>query len=371
MIADEIAVMDRPSVTFGDWGTVGSGSPLRPLIPTFAETPVKLVAYSPPSGPVTELYQRYIQADLGNAEFKTNLLEGLAKEETFAGKLVQMEGQYSSGRRVLRGRDLLKELVSDAALSAAPLDERHQPGELFNVEDERARRATLRIIAIEASINLTNAMVVANKTGHLPVTDDPRGGVAQVSPDGLPVQAQLASDLGDRAAQGTELVDHEVVLLSNHGSSSAGSRRLLLGRNVTESSGARHLFAGEFSIATSGEFTIGSDRPAWAFRGRRARWRGGRRWRGRVTPAARRSRWTVTRLTGRPSAWSLSVRWVVFRPAYLPRASVRICSRRAAGRRRPSWRSRASSHQTCRSLRRRLAAAWAPVMRPSRTRRSV
>ncbi len=124
MIADEIAVMDRPSVTFGDWGTVGSGSPLRPWIPAFAETPVKLVAYSPPSGPVSELYQRYVQADLENAEFKTILLEGLTRDETFAGKLVQMEGQYRSGGRVLRGGDLLKELVSDAALSAAPLAER-------------------------------------------------------------------------------------------------------------------------------------------------------------------------------------------------------------------------------------------------------
>jgi hypothetical protein len=55
----------------------------------------------------------------------------------------------------------------------APLDEKHKPGELFNVEDERARRATLRGIAIEASTNLTNAMVVSNRTGHLPVTDDP------------------------------------------------------------------------------------------------------------------------------------------------------------------------------------------------------
>jgi hypothetical protein len=103
MIADEIGVMDRPSVTFGDWDTVGSASPLRPWIPAFAETPVKLVAYSPPSGPVAELYQRYIQADLENAEFKAILLEGLARDETFAGKLVSMESQYQSGRRMLRG----------------------------------------------------------------------------------------------------------------------------------------------------------------------------------------------------------------------------------------------------------------------------
>jgi hypothetical protein len=88
-----------------------------------------------------------------------------------------------------------------------------------------------------------------------------RGGLAQVSPDGLPVQAQLASDLGDRAAQGTEPVDDEVILLSDHGFSSAGPRRLLRRRNVTESLGARHLFAREFSIATNGKLIIGSDTP--------------------------------------------------------------------------------------------------------------
>jgi hypothetical protein len=44
LVADEIAVMDRPSINFGDWGTVGSTSPMRSWIPAFAETPVRLVA---------------------------------------------------------------------------------------------------------------------------------------------------------------------------------------------------------------------------------------------------------------------------------------------------------------------------------------
>ena len=71
-------------------------------------------------------------------------------------------------------------------------------------------------------------------------------------------------------------MDHEVVLLSDHGPSLAGSWDALPEGNTIESSDARHLVVssrggGEFLIATSGEFTIGGDKPNQRIRRRSRR----------------------------------------------------------------------------------------------------
>jgi hypothetical protein len=67
LIADEIGFMDRPSITFKEWGTIGRDSEIRSY--QTSGLPILLSAHSPPSGPVTELYSRYIEADLKNRDF--------------------------------------------------------------------------------------------------------------------------------------------------------------------------------------------------------------------------------------------------------------------------------------------------------------
>ncbi len=89
----------------------------------------------------------------------------------------------------------------------------------------------------------------------------------EMRPDRLPIQTKFSGDLGNRIAKGAESMDHKGLLLSDHGSSLAGSWDSLPEWNSIDSSGARHLIVssqegGEFSIAITGEFTIGVDSAA-------------------------------------------------------------------------------------------------------------
>lgn len=171
VLADDIAVMDRPSVSFPRWGTVGHQSPLRDWVPAFADTPVRLHAYAPPSGPAELLYLPYVEADLASEEFRRIVLDGLADDESFAGKLVQLDADYPSERRIWRGRDIVRILAGDRTLTPVSVDFESR-GRLFDLGDEEGRRIALRSVLVEASIKITSAMVVAETTGFLPVADD-------------------------------------------------------------------------------------------------------------------------------------------------------------------------------------------------------
>src|SRR5262245_45948796 len=78
LVAEEIGFMDRPSVTFPKWGTIGMSSPWRNV--SSDKSPVKISVYAPPSGPVRELYKKYIEADFTNPDFKTIFLDGFTSD---------------------------------------------------------------------------------------------------------------------------------------------------------------------------------------------------------------------------------------------------------------------------------------------------
>ena len=62
LLADEVGFMDRPSVTFGKFGTVGMASEFRRIDTTGSA--VRFSVHEPPAGPASELYLRYVDADL-------------------------------------------------------------------------------------------------------------------------------------------------------------------------------------------------------------------------------------------------------------------------------------------------------------------
>jgi hypothetical protein len=67
LIGSELVFMDRPSVTFEKWGTVGHKSPFR-QVDTRGD-PVQISVHAPPAGPAHGLYAPYAAADFGNPEF--------------------------------------------------------------------------------------------------------------------------------------------------------------------------------------------------------------------------------------------------------------------------------------------------------------
>jgi hypothetical protein len=95
LIADEIGFMDRPSVTFKGWGTVGSQSEIRQI--KMDDAPIKISVHAPPSGPVNQLYQNYIAADLNNVHFVETFLEGLKNDIAFQELFVQLKANYGQG----------------------------------------------------------------------------------------------------------------------------------------------------------------------------------------------------------------------------------------------------------------------------------
>lgn len=167
LLADEIAFMDRPSVTLGSFGTVGHESEFRQL--RTEDSPILFSVHAPPAGQEKDLYLRYIEADLKDNDFIRIVIDGLKSDEIFRRRLVQLEANYGWGS----GLEVLNELLKDPTLYdgeySSPTDR-----ELLYVPDTPSgRRQTLSVLLIEASIQVTNALLVAESTQLSPISDDP------------------------------------------------------------------------------------------------------------------------------------------------------------------------------------------------------
>lgn len=167
LLADEIAFMDRPSVTVENFGTVGRESEFRQF--RIEDAPVAFSVHVPPDGDKRDLYLRYIDADLKDANFIRIVLNGLKSDITFQRRLVQLEANYGWGT----GRQVLDELVKDPTLYDGEYGSPTEPKLLYVPDTMAGRRQTLGTLLIEASIQVTNALIVAESARLDPVSDDP------------------------------------------------------------------------------------------------------------------------------------------------------------------------------------------------------
>lgn len=167
LLADEIAFMDRPSVMVGNFGTVGRDSEFRKF--RIDDAPVSFSIHAPPDGQKKDLYLRYIEADLKDANFIRIVLNGLKNDATFQRRLVQLEANYGWGT----GRQVLDELLKDPTLYEGEYGSPTEPKLLYVPDTVAGRRQTLSTLLIEASIEVTNALIVAESAQLSPVSDDP------------------------------------------------------------------------------------------------------------------------------------------------------------------------------------------------------
>jgi hypothetical protein len=167
LLADEIAFMDRPSVMVGKIGTVGRDSEFRQFL--IEDAPVAFSIHAPPDGEKKDLYLRYIEADLKDANFVRIVLDGLKADVTFQRRLVQLEANYGWGT----GRQVLDELLKDPTLYEGEYGSPTEPELLYVPDTTVGRRQTLGTLLIEASIQVTNALIVAESAQLDPVSDDP------------------------------------------------------------------------------------------------------------------------------------------------------------------------------------------------------
>lgn len=134
LLADEIAFMDRSSVTFGSFGTIGRESEFRRF--NTGETPIKFSVFSPPSGPASTLYRQYVEADLKNPEFIRTILYGLRADAIFQGRLISPDGNYGWGT----GRQIVAALLSDPTLYEGTYDLESDRKHLYVPDTPEGRR---------------------------------------------------------------------------------------------------------------------------------------------------------------------------------------------------------------------------------------
>ena len=167
LIANEIAFMDRPSVTFGDWGTIGIDSEFRRI--DTSNAPITFSVHAPPSGPASRLYRDYIDADLGNNNFISSFITGLSSDKIFQSRFISLEANYGS----FTGKDVLDALLQDSSLREANLKDPVRGHLMYQISTPEGRLETLKLLLVEASIYVTNALVISESSELLPVADDP------------------------------------------------------------------------------------------------------------------------------------------------------------------------------------------------------
>lgn len=167
LLADEIAFMDRPSVTFGNFGTVGADSAFRRF--DTGDAPIQFSVWAPPSGPANELYRRYVESDLQDAAFIHTVLDGIKNDPLFRSRVIQPSANYGWGT----GQQIVEALGRDPSLYDGTYDLARDPKLMYVPDTEEGRRHTVGALLLEASIHTTNALVVAEEAQSIPVSDDP------------------------------------------------------------------------------------------------------------------------------------------------------------------------------------------------------
>jgi hypothetical protein len=168
LLGSELCFLDRPSVTFGNWGTIGHQSNLRRF--SSEGLPLKISVHSPPSGSAQGLYAPFVEADLANPTFIKIVLDGLANDPSFAEKLLPLEANYGG----LTGTDLRNRLAADLSLYAATfsIDDQDDPQLLYRPDTREGRVAIAKTTLVNVSIEVTSALITADVIEALPIADD-------------------------------------------------------------------------------------------------------------------------------------------------------------------------------------------------------
>jgi hypothetical protein len=170
VLGDELVFLDRPSVTFGNWGTIGHQSVMR-RVSFDGGAPVKISVVEPPGGPAHVLYESYVRADITNRAFVAAFLDGLKSDHVFAERLLPPGANYGDGRD---GVDLRRSLVADQSLYDAVLDlsQQDHPSLMYKPDTPDGRIAVVKTLLVDASIQVTSALLMADEIDALPIADD-------------------------------------------------------------------------------------------------------------------------------------------------------------------------------------------------------
>jgi hypothetical protein len=137
-------------------------------VDAFKGKPVGLAICTPPSGPARGIYRQYIEADLVNLNLRRIVLEGLQADDCFASKLIALDAKYGS----FGGREVVAAIRRDPSLATVEFNDLLLSTRPYQIDDPASLRETVKMMVVETSIQLTNAMLFSLKDEIVPVTDD-------------------------------------------------------------------------------------------------------------------------------------------------------------------------------------------------------
>ena len=116
------------------------------------------------------LFESYVQADIGNPAFVKAFFNGLKNDDVFAEQLLARDANYGNGRN---GIDIRRLLVADQSLYDVALDlSQDHPSLMYKPETPEGRRAVAKTLIVDASVQVTSALLIADEIDALPIADD-------------------------------------------------------------------------------------------------------------------------------------------------------------------------------------------------------
>ena len=111
-----------------------------------------------------------MQADITNPGFIKAFLDGLREDNIFAERFLPPTANYGDGRN---GVDIRRLLAADESLYNVALDlSQDHPSLMYKPETPAGRRAVFKTLIVDASIQVTSALLMADEIDALPIADD-------------------------------------------------------------------------------------------------------------------------------------------------------------------------------------------------------
>ncbi len=175
---DELHVMDRPSLAFGDGRgqmlTIGAQSPLRSYEASFRESGVPFYVHPAPGGPVEGKWYEQIKADVNDAEFLKRFQDGLKNSARFRRLQIQPGnyapfGDENDVARMLIAVDVSLDLASHGTAMSLFEDHTIRPIDLSTTAG-CAKHLIWKAVICSAKLNF--ALTAGSQEGFQPLADE-------------------------------------------------------------------------------------------------------------------------------------------------------------------------------------------------------
>jgi len=170
---DEIHFMDRPSFTFGSFGSIGTQSPLRRIEASFRDNGVPLFVHDAPGGPVVGDFHEQIRADVNDPVFLRRFQEGIKHSVTFRDLQIAHgnygeAGTHENVAEKVTAVDVASALGVHGTAMELFEDTTIHP---FDLSTAAGCAKTLISDAVLCSAKINFALSVSSKQGFIPLAD--------------------------------------------------------------------------------------------------------------------------------------------------------------------------------------------------------